>query len=68
MAVNISRSQNAELDEGASDGRYRKARPDTTVTDLLGDGQTAANRASLHPFMNYGYLTQQYPSMQNPAR
>jgi len=29
MAVNSSRSMNASLDAGATDGKYRKARPDT---------------------------------------
>jgi hypothetical protein len=29
MAVNTSRSMNAGLKEGSTDGKYRKARPDT---------------------------------------
>ena len=31
MAVNSSRSMNKSLDEGATDGKYRKVRPDTEV-------------------------------------
>lgn len=35
MAINVSRSMNRSLHEGATDGRYKKVRPDTecAVTD-----------------------------------
>lgn len=56
MTVNISRSQNAELNEGATDGKYRKVRPNTTVAQGQGDSLVRANRQSLHPFYNYGFI------------
>lgn len=51
MAQNNSRSMNAELDEGATDGGYRKVRPDASVD---GYDSTMAARRSLHPSMNWG--------------
>jgi hypothetical protein len=62
MAVNQSRSMNMDLREGATDGKYRKARPDTTVAVGLGDEIVKANRSSLHPFQNYGFPNTQYPN------
>jgi hypothetical protein len=56
MTVNISRSQNAEINEGATDGKYRKVRPNTTVAAGQGDQLMRANRQSLHPFYNYGFI------------
>jgi hypothetical protein len=67
MTVNISRSQNAELNEGATDGKYRKRRPNTTVQPGMGDQTVAANRAGLHPYMNYGFINSEEPSKVNPA-
>ena len=34
MAVNSSRSMNQSLDAGATDGKYRKARPDTEESSM----------------------------------
>ena len=68
MAVNSSRSMNAGLNEGATDGKYRKARPDTEVTPGLGDEATIDNRQSLHPFYGYGFLTSEYPAKVNPGK
>jgi hypothetical protein len=68
MTVNNSRSKNASLDEGASDGKYRKARPNTTVIPGDGDQTVKKNRSDLHPFMNYGYLNSEAPSKVNPGK
>lgn len=55
MAKN-SRTLTGSLTEGATDGKYRKVRPNTTVNNpALGDDLTRANRATLHPFWNYGF-------------
>lgn len=68
MAVNSSRSMNRSLDEGATDGKYRKARPDTEVIPGLGDSATTDNRASLHPFYGYGFITTEFPNKVNPGK
>ena len=67
MAVNISRSQNAELLEGATDGKYRKRRPNTTVIRGMGDEIVQKNRADLHPYMNYGFINSEEPTKVNPG-
>jgi len=68
MTVNHSRSQNAALDEGASDGKYRKRRPNTTVIPGDGDQTVQKNRDGLHVFMNYGYINSEYSDKVNPGR
>lgn len=67
MAVNSSRSMNRSLDSGATDGKYRKARPDTEENSL-NTSATMQNRQSLHPFSGYGFLTSEYPSKVNPGK
>ena len=62
MAVNTSRSMNESLAEGATDGKYRKVRPDTEVADHDGHEKTVDNRQSLHPFFGYGFATSEFPS------
>jgi hypothetical protein len=64
MAVNTSRSQNTSLVEGATDGKYRKVRPDTEVARMVGDEETMQDRASLHEWWNYGTITQEMPLAQ----
>lgn len=66
MAVNSSRSMNASLNEGATDGKYRKVRPDTQVGP--GSEDTLANRQSLQPFYGYGFITSEYPNKVNPGK
>ena len=61
MAVNSTRSQNRSLHEGATDGKYRKVRPDTEVNPLSGDALMMLNRQHLHPPYNYGYVAQEIP-------
>ena len=68
MAVNSSRSMNHSLHKGATDGKYRKVRPDTEVIPGIGDEATLANRQSLHPFYGYGFLTSDYPNKVNPGK
>jgi hypothetical protein len=67
MTVNISRSQNAELNEGATDGKYRKRRPNTTVAAGMGDQEVVKNRSGLHPYMNYGFINSEDPNKVNPG-
>lgn len=67
MAVPYRRSPNAELTEGSTDGKYRKRRPNTTVAEGMGDQQVIANRAGLHPYMNYGFINSEEPSKVNPG-
>jgi hypothetical protein len=71
MAVNSSRSMNADLREGTTDGRYRKPRPDTTLDDprnAEGVQHTARERASLHPFYGYGYINSEAPDKVTHTR
>ena len=68
MAVNSSRSMNASLDAGTTDGKYRKARPDTEVIAGNGDESTLDNRQSLHPFFGYGFATSEFPNKVNPGK
>jgi hypothetical protein len=61
---------NEGLTEGATDGKYRKVRPDTEIGDTMGDTKTMENRQSLHPFYGYGFITSEYPDEQkvNPGK
>jgi hypothetical protein len=63
-----NRSQRASLLEGATDGKYRKRRPDTQVLDLGGDQKIEANRDGLNPFENYGYINSEATRKVNPGR
>ena len=67
MTVRKARSQNADMLEGATDGKYRKRRPNTTVAPGVGDEKMVQNRASLHPYMNYGFINSEEPSKVNPG-
>lgn len=70
MAVNSSRSMNDGLNEGATDGKYRKTRPNTEVVDIAGHEKTMENRQLLHPFFGYGFSTSEAPeeSRVNPGK
>jgi len=70
MAVNTSRSMNASLNEGSTDGKYRKVRPDTEVADVMGNIKTLDNKQTLHPFYGYGFSTSEYPDAAkvNPGK
>lgn len=67
MAVNQSRSLNTDMTEGATDGKYRKRRPNTVVQPGMGDQTVQANRQGLHPYMNYGFINSEEPNKVNPA-
>lgn len=62
MAQNNTRSLNAGLDEGSTDGAYRKNRPDAgpIVADV-----TEGARRHLHPSWNYGTFAEA-PVMRRP--
>jgi hypothetical protein len=70
MAVNSSRSMNAGLEAGSTDGKYRKTRPNTEVTNIADNEATMNNRQSLHPFHGYGFITSEYPeaAQVNPGK
>jgi hypothetical protein len=70
MAVNTSRSMNEGLKSGATDGKYRKVRPNTEVVPGLGHEEVTDNRQSLHPFYGYGFITSEYPEQAkvNPGK
>ena len=68
MAVNESRSLNNELNEGATDGKYRKVRPNTTVAPGMGDQLVNANRSDLNPYWNYDFIDQEDPTKLNPLK
>ena len=67
MTVRKARSENASLQEGATDGKYRKRRPNTEVNPGEGDQLVVKNRAGLHPYWNYGFINSEEPSKVNPA-
>lgn len=64
MAVNTSRSQRMSLMEGATDGKYRKSRPNTEVVSGMGNEHMMNDRSHLHPWWNYGYPSMQVPLAQ----
>lgn len=54
---------NADLREGATDGKYRKVRPNTTLDPAgMGGPMTAKERATLHPFWGYGFINTETPA------
>lgn len=67
MTVRKVRSENADMLEGATDGKYRKRRPNTTVAQGMGDEKVQQNRAGLHPYMNYGYINSEESNKVNPG-
>ena len=66
MTVRKARSENADMLEGATDGKYRKRRPNTTVAPGQGDKVVSKNRAGLHPYMNYGFINSEEQDKVNP--
>lgn len=67
MAVNSSRSMNAELREGTTDGKYRKARPNTSLGEdrnAAGVSLTRQDRSTLHSFYGYGWPNTEIPDGQ----
>ena len=68
MTVNMTRSMNQSLANGATDGKYRKVRPDIEVVPGAGNEETLSNRQSLHPFYGYGFITSEYPNKVSPGK
>jgi hypothetical protein len=68
MAVNTSRSMNQSLNEGSTDGKYRKVRPDTEVIPGISAEGTVDNKQTLHPFYGYGFAATEYPAQVNPGK
>jgi len=67
MTVRKVRSENASLNEGATDGKYRKRRPNTETAPGMGDQTVIKNRADLHPYWNYGFINSEEPNKVNPG-
>ena len=67
MATNESRSLTDSLKEGSTDGKYRKARPNTTVAPGKGEELVSANRRGLHPYWNYDFIEQEATNTVNPV-
>jgi hypothetical protein len=59
---------NGSLDEGSTDGKYRKARPNTHTIPGAGDQITQKNRQTLHPFYGYGFINTESPVKVNPGK
>jgi hypothetical protein len=53
--------------EGATDGKYRKRRPNTTVAPGMGDQIVVQNRSGLNPYMNYDFINSETPNKVNPG-
>ena len=66
MATNESRSLTDSLAEGSTDGKYRKARPHTTVAPGMGDSLVRKDREDLHPYWNYGYVNSEVSDKVSP--
>jgi hypothetical protein len=62
---NESRSLNQSIVEGATDGKYRKARPNTTPSPA--SAETLANRRTLHADYGYGYATAETGAKVSPG-
>jgi hypothetical protein len=60
------KSLNQSINEGATDGKYRKVRPNTTVAPGTGDEIMLANRRALHPYWNYDFIDQESAVKVNP--
>jgi hypothetical protein len=61
-----NKSLNQSVNEGATDGKYRKVRPNTTVAPGTGDEIMLANRRALNPYWNYDFIDQESASKVNP--
>lgn len=67
MTVPYRHSPSKMLKDGATDGKYRKRRPNTTVAEGMGDQTVIANREGLHPYMNYGFINSEDSDKVNPG-
>ena len=64
---NESRSLNESLKDGSTDGKYRKARPNTVVAPGMGEEIVKANRADLNPYWNYDFIDQEATTKVEPV-
>lgn len=55
------------LREGATDGKYRKRRPDTEIMPGDGDGLVFRERAGLNMYYNAGLINQEAGDKVNPG-
>ena len=62
-----NKSLNQSVKEGATDGKYRKVRPNTTVAPGTGEDIMQANRRALHPYWNYDFIDQEAPTKVAPG-
>jgi len=62
-----NKSLNNSMKDGATDGKYRKVRPNTTVAPGTGEDIMLANRRALHPYWNYDFIDQEAPSKVAPG-
>ena len=63
-----NKSLNQSLNEGSTDGKYRKVRPNTTVAPGMGEEIVEANRRDLHPYWNYDFIDQEKPVKVEPGK
>jgi hypothetical protein len=63
MAYPTQRSKNDALREGATDGKYKKTRPDTTLSsdNVAGNHQIVVNKAMLEERDGYASAHLTYP-------
>jgi hypothetical protein len=61
-----NKSLNQSINEGATDGKYRKVRPNTTVAPGTGEDIMLANRRALNPYWNYDFIDQESLNKVNP--
>lgn len=67
MTYRKLRSENASLEQGATDGKYRKRRPNVEVDPGMGDELVVKNRSGLHPYFNYGFINSEETNKVNPT-
>jgi len=58
-------SRNSALEEGTTDGKYRKSRPDTKIAPGMGAEIVKANRRSLQ--MQNGFFFGDYTGQVDPG-
>lgn len=62
-----NKSLNDSLDEGKTDGKYRKVRPDTFIAPGMGAEIVRANRAGLDIYNGFGLINQEASFFVDPA-
>jgi len=63
-----NRSERSSLEEGATDGKYRKVRPNTQVVEPQnGHRAMMVDRAGLNPDLGYDYIAAEARVVVNPT-